>query len=324
MKEHGGDLDRAVMKFGGKKSEWIDLSTGINPNFYPVNSIENIDIHTLPSKDDIKNLIDVARKFYNTNGFLNVLSGAQAAINLLPYLFSSGDVSIIEPTYNEYKQTFLNTNWKVNIVHNLKKMEGSKIAIICNPNNPDGKIFYQDDLIKLSKKVDLLVIDESFMDLYPSLSMSNIINKNTKNIIILKSFGKFFGLAGVRLGFIISGKDISEKIENLIGPWQVSNPAIIAGTQALKDDVWIKNNIQKLKKYAYKLDILANQLNWRLVGGTYLYRLYETDSSIETQKKLAQKKIWSRIFSYSNNWIRLGIPSEKKFLEVSSKLSQLF
>ena len=324
MKEHGGDLDRAVMKFGGKKSEWIDLSTGINPNFYPVNSIENIDIHTLPSKDDIKNLIDVARKFYNTNGFLNVLSGAQAAINLLPYLFPSRDVSIIEPTYNEYNQTFLNTNWKVNIVHNLKKMEGSTIAIICNPNNPDGKIFYQDDLIKLSKKVDLLVIDESFMDLYPSLSMSNIINKNTKNIIILKSFGKFFGLAGVRLGFIISGKDISEKIENLIGPWQVSNPAIIAGTQALKDDVWIKNNIQKLKKYAYKLDILANQLNWRLVGGTYLYRLYETDSSIETQKKLAQKKIWSRIFSYSNNWIRLGIPSEKKFLEVSSKLLQLF
>lgn len=324
MKEHGGDLDRAVMEFGGKKSEWIDLSTGINPNFYPVDSIENIDIHTLPSKDDIKNLIDVARKFYYTNGFLNVLSGAQAAINLLPYLFPSGDVSIIEPTYNEYKQTFLNTNWKVNIVHNLKKMEGSTIAIICNPNNPDGKIFYQDDLIKLSKKVDLLVIDESFMDLYPSLSMSNIINKNTKNIIILKSFGKFFGLAGVRLGFIISGKDISEKIENLIGPWQVSNPAIIAGTQALKDDVWIKNNIQKLKKYAYKLDILANQLNWRLIGGTYLYRLYETDSSIETQKKLAQKKIWSRIFSYSNNWIRLGIPSEKKFLEVSSKLSKLF
>jgi len=324
MKEHGGDLDRAVMEFGGKKSEWIDLSTGINPNFYPVDSIENIDIHTLPSKDDIKNLIDIARKFYCTNGFLNVLSGAQAAINLLPYLFPSGDVSIIEPTYNEYKQTFLNTNWKVNIVHNLKKMEGSTIAIICNPNNPDGKIFYQDDLIKLSKKVDLLVIDESFMDLYPSLSMSNIINKNTKNIIILKSFGKFFGLAGVRLGFIISGKDISEKIENLIGPWQVSNPAIIAGIQALKDDVWIKNNIQKLKKYAYKLDILANQLNWRLVGGTYLYRLYETDSSIETQKKLAQKKIWSRIFSYSNNWIRLGIPSEKKFLEVSSKLSKLF
>ena len=324
MKEHGGDLDRAVMEFGGKKSEWIDLSTGINPNFYPVDSIENIDIHTLPSKDDIKNLKDVAKKFYHTNGFLNVLSGAQAAINLLPYLFPSGDVSIIEPTYNEYKQTFLNTNWKVNIVHNLKKMEGSTIAIICNPNNPDGKIFYQDDLIKLSKKVDLLVIDESFMDLYPSLSMSNIINKNTKNIIILKSFGKFFGLAGVRLGFIISGKDISEKIENLIGPWQVSNPAIIAGIQALKDDVWIKNNIQKLKKYAYKLDILANQLNWRLVGGTYLYRLYETDSSIETQKKLAQKKIWSRIFSYSNNWIRLGIPSEKKFLEVSSKLSKLF
>ena len=76
MKEHGGDLDRAVMKFGGKKSEWIDLSTGINPNFYPVNSIENIDIHPLPSKDDIKNLIDVARKFYNTNGLLNVLSGS--------------------------------------------------------------------------------------------------------------------------------------------------------------------------------------------------------------------------------------------------------
>ena len=324
MKEHGGDLDRAVTKFGGKKSEWIDLSTGINPNFYPIDPIKNIDIHTLPSKDDIKNLIDVASKSYNTNGFLKVVSGAQAAINLLPYLISKGDVSIIEPTYNEYNQTFLNANWKVNIVQNLKKMEGSTIAIICNPNNPDGKTYYQDELITLSKKVGLLVIDESFMDLYPSLSMSNYINKNVNNVIILKSFGKFFGLAGVRLGFIISSKAITEKVEKLIGPWQVSNPAIIAGTQALKDDVWIKNNIQKLKKYAYKLDILANQLNWRLIGGTYLYRLYETENSVEIQKKLAQKKIWSRIFSYSNNWIRLGIPSEKNFLEVSSKFSKPF
>jgi cobalamin biosynthetic protein CobC len=323
MKEHGGDLDRAVTKFGGKKSEWIDLSTGINPNFYPIDPIKNIDIHTLPSQDDIKNLIDVASKSYNTNGFLKVVSGAQAAINLLPYLISKGDVSIIEPTYNEYNQTFLNANWKVNIVQNLKKMEGSTIAIICNPNNPDGKLYSNEDLLKISKNVEYLIIDESFMDQYPGKSLSHKLDDQT-NILILRSFGKFFGLAGIRLGFLISNKEIDKKIQFLVGTWPISNVAINVASKALIDKVWIMNTISFLKEGSYFLDCLASEISWKVVGGTNLYRLYETPNADDAQYKLANFKIWSRRFTYSKKWIRLGIPKKKDFKKVSEIFKKIY
>ena len=323
MIEHGGNLDWAIKNFGGEKKEWIDLSTGINPNSYPLETIQSSEFQALPTQSDIKNLVQIAREYYKTNADITAVSGVQTAINIFPYLFSRGNVSIIEPTYNEYKNAFSNANWKVNIFKNLNNLQGSNLAIICNPNNPDGKIISKEQLIDLSTKVGFLIIDESFMDLYPNQSLSEEITKDKKNIIVLKSFGKFFGLAGVRLGFILSSKKIAKHIEKFLGPWQISNLAIIAGVKALKDKLWISKNIESLKTNSSILDNLADSINLKLLGGTYLYRLYETSNSLELQNKFATKMIWTRTFSYSKHWIRLGLPNEKLNSELSLRFSEI-
>ena len=118
-------------------------------------------------------------------------------------------------------------------------------------------------------------------------------------------------------------KKIAKHIEKFLGPWQISNLAIIAGVKALKDKLWISKNIESLKTNSSILDNLADSINLKLLGGTYLYRLYETNNSLELQNKFATKMIWTRTFSYSKHWIRLGLPNEKLNSELSFRFSEI-
>ena len=323
IREHGGDIDNAIKKYGGNKDDWIDLSTGINPNHYPYKLINIRELQNLPYKNDIDNLNKLAKKYFQTTACVRAVSGAQGGINILPFLFPNKTVSILSPTYNEYQNVFSNSLKKIINVKNLSELKKSQIAIICNPNNPDGKLYSNDDLLKISKSLEYLIIDESFMDQYPRKSLSHKLDDQT-NILILRSFGKFFGLAGIRLGFLISNKEIDKKIQFLIGNWPISNVAINVASKALIDHVWIMNTISFLKEGSYFLDCLASEINWKVVGGTNLYRLYETPNAHDAQNKLANFKIWSRRFSYSKKWIRLGIPRKKDFKKVSEIFKKLY
>ena len=323
IREHGGDIDNAIKKYGGNKDDWIDLSTGINPNHYPYKLINIRELQNLPYKNDIDNLNKLAKKYFQTTACVRAVSGAQGGINILPFLFPNKTVSILSPTYNEYQNVFSNSLKKIINVKNLSELKKSQIAIICNPNNPDGKLYSNDNLLKISKSVEYLIIDESFIDQYPRKSLSHKLDDQT-NILILRSFGKFFGLAGIRLGFLISNKEIDKKIQFLIGNWPISNVAINVASKALIDHVWIMNTISFLKEGSYFLDCLASEINWKVVGGTNLYRLYETPNADDAQNKLANFKIWSRRFSYSKKWIRLGIPRKKDFKKVSEIFKKLY
>ena len=323
IREHGGDIDNAIKKYGGNKDDWIDLSTGINPNHYPYKLINIRELQNLPYKNDIDNLNKLAKKYFQTTACVRAVSGAQGGINILPFLLPNKTVSILSPTYNEYQNVFSNSLKKIINVKNLSELKKSQIAIICNPNNPDGKLYSNDNLLKISKSVEYLIIDESFIDQYPRKSLSHKLDDQT-NILILRSFGKFFGLAGIRLGFLISNKEIDKKIQFLIGNWPISNVAINVASKALIDHVWIMNTISFLKEGSYFLDCLASEINWKVVGGTNLYRLYETPNAHDAQNKLANFKIWSRRFSYSKKWIRLGIPRKKDFKKVSEIFKKLY
>ena len=323
IREHGGDIDNAIKKYGGNKDDWIDLSTGINPNHYPYKLINIRELQNLPYKNDIDNLNKLAKKYFQTTACVRAVSGAQGGINILPFLLPNKTVSILSPTYNEYQNVFSNSLKKIINVKNLSELKKSQIAIICNPNNPDGKLYSNDNLLKISKSVEYLIIDESFMDQYPRKSLSHKLDDQT-NILILRSFGKFFGLAGIRLGFLISNKEINKKIRFLIGTWPISNIAINVASKALIDDVWIMNTISFLKEGSYFLDCLASEISWKVVGGTNLYRLYETPNADDAQYKLANFKIWSRRFTYSKKWIRLGIPQKKEFKKVSKIFKKLY
>ena len=320
ISDHGGNLDLAIKIYGGRRDDWIDLSTGINPNPYPFRNININELKDLPNNDDIQKLILISKSYLSTNGAVSLIPGAQAAINILPILFKNTNISILEPTYNEYKNVFFNICRDVKSVYNLEDLAGSEVAILCNPNNPTGKIYSKKELIKISKSVDILIIDESFIDLFPNNSLCNQVNSKTENILILRSFGKFFGLAGLRLGFTITGEKLNEKIQKLMGPWPVSNAAIAIGSEALLDSSWINNTIIKLKEDSYFLERLSSKIGWVDIGGTYLFKLFKTCDAKIIQHKLAKQKVWSRRFSYSKEWIRLGIPNNKHFL----KLEKIF
>ena len=189
-------------------------------------------------------------------------------------------------------------------------MAGADLAVIVNPNNPDGRQFTPQALKDLSKKVGFLVVDESFGDVLPHQSMAPHLTAADTQILVLRSFGKFYGLAGLRLGFAIGTDELLEKMARMAGSWAVSGPALSIGTVALSDWSWATTMRDKLAQDAARLDRLASGAGWHIIGGTTLFRLYEVGDSIAGQDRLATEHIWSRRFGYAPTWLRLGLPPE--------------
>jgi hypothetical protein len=201
MREHGGNLDLAQQRFGGRAEDWIDLSTGINRLPYPVGEIDVHHWNALPSRSEIDALHQAARHAYRTSAPIVAMGGAQAAIQLLPQLAQRGRARILAPTYNEYAPVLSDAGWEVEEVRELDALAGANLAIVVNPNNPDGRRHAPKDLLALLPRVGRLVIDESFADAVPELSLAS--EADRPRLTILRSFGKFYGLAGLRLGFAI-------------------------------------------------------------------------------------------------------------------------
>lgn len=321
MREHGGNLDQAVQRFGGRIQDWIDLSTGINRLPYP---IENIDQHhwtALPSRSEIESLYDAARHAYGAHAPIVAMAGAQAAIQLLPHLAPRGRARILAPTYNEYAAILSAANWDVAEVSDLDALVGVDLAVVVNPNNPDGRRHYRSELLAILPRVGRLVIDESFVDAVPGLSLAP--EAGRPGLLILRSFGKFYGLAGLRLGFAIGGERDIAALTAMSGPWPVSGVAIAIGRRALRDDNWAKATAARLMQDSLRLDAIAQSRGWKLVGGTPLFRLYQTDDALAAQEELARGLIWSRVFTQQPGWLRLGLPGdEAEWGRLSAALSR--
>jgi len=295
-RDHGGGIDDAVHQFGGARANWLDLSTGINPSPYPTDAITQSDWCELPDKGAFSRLETAARSFWNIPDAAAVMAtpGASSPIAMIPHILSAGTVNIARATYNEHAAAFSGAGWEI-------VQGGADAHVVVHPNNPDGSLFSPDDPTKR-----LLVIDESFCDVCPE--NSHIIRSVDKNTLVLKSFGKFWGLAGLRLGMVIGDPVLINALRQRIGPWQVSGPALSVGTAALNDLAWAKKTRERLKTDAEILDQMMNDAGHATVGGTTLFRLYEVENAQDLQITLANHHIWTRIFPYSKNWIRLGLP----------------
>lgn len=330
-RDHGGNLDAAIARFGGAREDWIDLSTGINPEPYPVPQVSADAWAVLPRRAELNALLSTAAKAYGTDARLTGFAGAQGAIQVIPFLRPPGAARVLAPTYNEHVAALRTGGWAVEEVAEIDQMYGADLAIVVNPNNPDGKSYGFEVLKALSERVGLLIVDESFADPVPSLSLAGRFGELSDNVVLLRSFGKFYGLAGIRLGFAISDEAIADRLSELAGPWPISGPAIEIATEALANRRWQLDAIERLNADASRLDILASQAGWSLVGGTPLFRTYATPDAAAAQNMLARHKIWSRIFPYSQSWIRLGLPPSDrwdqleaafKFLNPSSSCSK--
>jgi cobalamin biosynthetic protein CobC len=309
MPDHGGNLDLACELFGGRAEDWIDLSTGINRQPYPVGELQPRSWTALPSRAEIDTLHEAARSAYGTTAPVLALAGAQAAIQSLPRLAPPSRARILAPTYNEYAPTLKAAGWQVEEVGGLDALAGADLAVVVNPNNPDGRQHDRAALLALASRVGRLAIDESFADALPDTSLAS--DAGRSGLLVLRSFGKFYGLAGVRLGFVLGNEADVAALAAMAGPWPVSGVAVEIGRRALLDHVWAEATRARLEREAERLDDLAHGAGWGLVGGTPLFRLYETANAVAAQGRLARAKIWSRIFDNEPGWLRLGLPGDE-------------
>ncbi|MGY6705161.1 threonine-phosphate decarboxylase CobD [Roseinatronobacter sp.] len=308
MRDHGGNLDAAIARYGG--SDWIDLSTGINRRPYPVPALPQTVWHGLPTAQAQTALVRAAAQAWGaapeTAGL--ALGGAQAAIQLVPYLLPrGGQACVLAPSYNEHGACLRAAGWQVHDTPLPADMAGADLAVVVNPNNPDGRHWAAQDMLDLAQTVGLLIVDESFGDVTPELSLLPH-SGAAQNVIVLRSFGKFYGLAGLRLGFAFGSRAMIGRLAKMAGPWPVSGAAISIGCHALADGAWADAMRGQLRQDAARADAIMAGAGWGCLGGTDLFRLYDTPDAQTAQDHLARHQIWSRVFPYSRHWLRLGLP----------------
>lgn len=305
-RDHGGGLDQAISQYGGCRSGWIDLSTGINPVPYPVGKISDGAWTALPDTGAVRRLECAARRFWSVPDKAAVLAapGASALIARLPAHLEGTGVHIPKPTYNEHAAAFDGHGWG----------DGADALVVVHPNNPDGRFCTQDALT-----APQLVIDESFCDIAPDKSLIEMAAE--PGCVVLKSFGKFWGLAGLRLGFAIGDPRILDPLAEALGPWPVAGPALEIGARALEDHDWAQATRMRLEADAARLDQLLQSRGATCLGGTPLFRLYDVGNAELWQGKLASAHIWTRRFPYSESWLRLGLPEPDRWDQLEAALA---
>ncbi len=304
MRDHGGDIDAAIAKWGG--AGWIDLSTGINRRPYPVPELPQSAWTALPTQGAIARLCTVAASTYRTDAAILAVAGAQAAIQLIPRLGPPRRARVLGPTYNEHAASLRAAGWQVDEVSTHDALAGADLAVVVNPNNPDGRHVTPPTLLTLARNVGRLIVDESFADPRPEQTLAP--HAGQRGVFVLRSFGKFYGLAGVRLGFVVGHADDIAALAEMAGPWPVSGAAIEIGCRAYADREWALATTRRLLADAGRLDALAAGAGWQLCGGTDLFRLFDVPDAAAMQDRLARNRIWSRRFPYSARWLRLGLP----------------
>jgi cobalamin biosynthetic protein CobC len=319
--KHGGDLTQAMAQYGGTPAMWLDLSTGINPRPWPVSAtLPDASWQRLPSRADQEALIAVARVAYHVPAGVEIAaaSGTQALIQWLPYLAAPGAVAILSPTYSEHAAAWAHAGHEVVAFTAPDHLpDHARHVVIVNPNNPDGRLHERDALARIGARVrergGWLVIDEAFADLDPACNAAALCGDLP--VIILRSFGKFYGLAGLRLGFAIGPPAMIDRVATALGPWPCSGPALAIGRAALLDEEWADRTREALKSQADRLDAVLIAAGFTIVGGTALFRLVRHSDAKARHAALARHHIWCRRFEAADDWLRFGLPGDEAGLD---------
>jgi len=310
---HGGNLDEISRLYPDAPKPWIDLSTGINPRPYPVPSLTAATWARLPARTDEAALLAAAAARYGVPDPASIVAapGTQALLQIVPRLRMSGSVAVLGPTYQEHAQCWRRAGHHVRLVDEVDALAETDVAVVVNPNNPTGRILPREMLTALAARLaargGLLVIDEAFADLIADVSLAPDLPPAT---LVLRSFGKAYGLAGLRLGFAIADERLAKQLRDELGPWAVSGPALAIGTIALADDAWLNHTREQFAADSRRLDQLLIAAGCSIIGGTPLFRLAEHSDARPLADRLAQRGIHVRRFPYHAAWLRFGLPGD--------------
>lgn len=312
MLEHGGRLRAAAQKHGIPEHAWLDLSTGINPQGYPVPDLSPGLWCRLPDGDDALRV--AAARYYGSESLLSV-AGTQAAIQALPRLRAPSRVSVLGPTYAEHAHAWRRAGHVVRelAAEDIEAFLGETgVVVLASPNNPTGLRLTRDTLrgwhARLAVRGGWLVVDEAFMDATPDESLLE--KANEPGLIVLRSLGKFFGLAGARVGFVFSDSELLRALEDELGPWTVNGPAQAAAARALADETWQKTTRARLVADSARLRCLLAEHGLVPSGGTALFQWVRTPQAASLHEQLARCGILTRVFTAPSG-LRFGLPGDE-------------
>lgn len=315
MHEHGGRVRAAAQRYGIPAPRWLDLSTGINPHGWPVPPVPAAAWAQLPQDDD--GLEAAARACYRAPRALPV-AGSQAAIQALPWLRPPGRVVVLAPAYCEHAGAWARAGHTPVPVAPPDASDVTGLAargdvvVIIQPNNPTGHAWAPDALLALHQQLAArggwLVVDEAFVDATPQISLAA--HSGRPGLVVLRSLGKFFGLAGARVGFVLAAPALLETLRDKLGPWPLAGPSRIIAAAALTDRAWQDATRARLIHDGARLGALLERNGLRPAGGCALFQWVATGQAAALHDALARRGILTRLFEDPPS-LRFGLPGNE-------------
>lgn len=313
---HGGRLREAMAAFPDAPRPWLDLSTGINPEPWSGQRAPADALRRLPDPLELAELEAVAARAFGVadTGRVVATSGAEAALRLLPGLIGGGEVGLLTPIYGGHAESWAaSAPSLITSLDDLRALSAD-VLVLVNPNNPDGRRIERRALAALAAERSgagrWTVVDESFGEVAPELSIADL---EIDRLVILRSFGKFYGLPGVRLGFLIGNKIFARKFRVLLGDWPVGADALTMGLEAYADDAWRARTRVWLATQSGAVDAVLARAGLTPVGGCDLFRWVEAPDAVGLFTRLRAEGVLTRPFADRPDRLRIGLPSRNEF-----------
>ncbi len=306
MLEHGGNILEASRRYGIPADVWLDLSTGINPNGWPAGDVPQSVWTRLPEDDD--GLEEAARRHFGAEHVLPV-AGTQAAIQALPKVTPRCRVGITHPAYAEHAHGWRQAGHEVGVWQDMEEAATFDVAVVINPNNPTAVRHDTDSLLglhaALRAKGGALVVDEAFIDTAPAASVASLSHR--EGLVVLRSLGKFYGLAGARVGFVLAAPALIERLRGQLGPWTIPGPSRWIACRALADAAWQEMARARLGIASQRLAAMLTAAGLTPDGGTGLFQWVKTPHASALHDWLARRGILTRLFRDPPG-LRFGLP----------------
>ena len=313
--QHGGRIDAAGALFPAAPRPWLDLSTGISPWAWPYAPLPASVLARLPEPHEVRALEAAAAACFGVAdpAQLIAIPGTDLGLRLLEPMFCGRRVAVVRPGYSGHRLAWRHSPVTELVVDALESAaQTHDVLVLANPNNPDGRLIAPERLHALAKAMaareGVLVVDEAYVDVEPGNSLCADLGDG---LIVFRSFGKFFGLSGVRLGFAVARNPHAASFRQLVGDWPVSGPAVMIGRAAYGDAAWQAAQRERLRDACTRLDALLLESGLSITGGTPLYRLARITDAAGLFRKLASRGILVRPFHDDAHLVRIGLPANR-------------